>query len=250
MVNRLLQPPPQAKASASTGTLYLYDAIGSDGFTGIGQRDVVDALAQLRADGHQNLEVRISSPGGSVFEGLAIYRAISEWPGKKTACVDGLAASAASFIMLACDKVTAAPEAMMMIHEAWGFGVGNASDLEATAALLRKANDSIVGIYSTRTKMDPDQAREYMAAETWFTAQQAADAGLITAVTQDEREPVSALSDGASQVVASFKHTPQPVRALVKPANLRALEMRLLREKLSKATGGRGAPATAGSRRT
>lgn len=240
MTNRLLQPPPQAKAAPSTGTLYLYDSIGSDGMSGIGAKDVVDALAQLRADGHTSLDVRISSPGGSVFDGLAIYRAISEWKGKKTCMVDSLAASAASFIMLACDRVVAAPEAMVMVHEAHGIAIGNASELEATAALLRKANDSIVGIYSTRTKMDPEQARAYMAAETWFTAQQAVDAGLISAVLEDARAPVTAVSDGASAVLNTFKHTPQSMRALAKPEALLRLEMRLLREKLSKAGVGRG----------
>ena len=75
MTNRLLQPPPQARASSTTGTLYLYDAIGSDGFSGIGEKDVVEALAQLRADGHSDLEVRISSPGGSVFAGFTGNRA-------------------------------------------------------------------------------------------------------------------------------------------------------------------------------
>lgn len=235
-MNRLLQPPPQARAAPSTGTLYLYDAIGSDGFTGVGEKDVVEALSQLRAAGHSDLEVRVSSPGGSVFAGLAIYRAISEWKGKKTCMVDSLAASAASFIMLACDKVYAAPSAMVMVHEAQGVAFGRAEDMEATAALLRKANESIVGIYSTRTKMDPDQARAYMAAETWFTAQQAADAGLITGVLEEDREPVSALSEGAAAVVAAFKNPPQQLRKLVMPDALVRLEMRLLREKLSKAT--------------
>jgi ATP-dependent Clp protease protease subunit len=241
VTNRLLQPPPQARASSSTGTLYLYDSIGSDGFTGIGAKDVVDALAQLRAAGHQNLDVRISSPGGSVFDGLAIYRAISEWKGKKTCMVDSLAASAASFVMLACDKVIAAPEAMVMIHEAHGISVGNAAELEATAALLRKANDSIVNIYATRTKMGPDEARAFMADETWFTAQQAADVGLISGVLEETREPVSALSDGAAAILNTFKNTPQTMRALAKPEALLRLEMRLLRERLSKAGVGRGA---------
>lgn len=240
VTNRLLQPPPQAKASPSTGTLYLYDAIGSDGYSGVGEKDVVEALAQLRSDGHSDLEVRISSPGGSVFAGLAIYRAISEWKGKKTAVVDSLAASAASFIMLACDRVHIAPQAMVMVHEAHGIAIGNASDLEATAALLRKANESIVGIYSTRTKMDPDQARAYMAEETWFTADQAMAAGLVSAVLEDERAPVSQLSEGAAAVVAKFKHAPQQIRQLSKPEALIRLEMRLLREKLSKASVGRG----------
>lgn len=239
-VNRLLHPPPQARASSSTGTLYLYDAIGSDGMTGIGERDVVEALAQLRSAGHSDLEVRVSSPGGSVFAGLAIYRAISEWKGKKTCMVDSLAASAASFIMLACDKVLIAPQALVMVHEAAGIAIGNAADMEATAALLRKANDSIVGIYSTRTKMDPDQARAYMSAETWFSAQDAVAAGLATAVLEDERAPVSAMSETAAAVLNTFKNPPPEVRRLAQPEALLRLEMRLLREKLSKANGGRG----------
>ncbi|MCK8289351.1 ATP-dependent Clp protease proteolytic subunit, partial [Erwinia amylovora] len=88
---------------------------------------------------------------------LAIYRAIAEWKGKKTCMVDSLAASAASFIMLACDKVLIAPQAMVMVHEAATPGGWTAGEHRALADLLDKANDSIVGIYSTRTKMDPEQ---------------------------------------------------------------------------------------------
>lgn len=249
-MNRLLQPPPQAKAAPSTGTLYLYDAIGSDGMSGVGARDVVEALAQLRAAGHSDLEVRISSPGGSVFAGLAIYRAIAEWKGKKTCMVDSLAASAASFIMLACDKVLIAPQAMVMVHEAATPGGWTAGEHRALADLLDKANDSIVGIYSTRTKMDPEQARSYMAAETWFNAQDAVAAGLATAVIEDDRAPVSAMTDSASAVMATFKNAPPEFKRLAMPDALVRLEMRLLKDKLSRASARGVVTGSAGPRST
>lgn len=167
---------PQARAAPKKGCLYLYDAIGDDGMGGgITAIQVVDALKELKASGHKELEVRISSPGGSVFDGIAMYRAISEWDGPKVAIVDGLAASAASFVMLAADKVQAGAEAMIMVHEAWGglFAAGTADEIvaaaEALAAPLRKANDSIVAIYVQRTGLDEKKCRSLMAAETWMT---------------------------------------------------------------------------------
>ena len=236
---------PQAKAKPGKGTLYLYDAIGSDGMGGgISALQVVDALKELRAAGHKELEVRVSSPGGSVFDGMAMYRAISEWDGPKTAIVDGLAASAASFVMLAADKVVAGPESMVMIHEAWGglFTAGTADQIvEAAAALavpLRKANDSIVAIYVKRTGMDEKKCRALMAAETWMTGAEAKANGFVSEVLEDERATVgaAALSDAAAAIVAKFKNPPEPLRAMGKAGVVERMEARLLFHRVAQAT--------------
>jgi ATP-dependent Clp protease protease subunit len=243
-VNPLLVNP-QAKAKPGKGTLYLYDAIGSDGMGGgITALQVVDALKELRSSGHRELEVRVSSPGGSVFDGLAMYRAISEWEGPKTAVVDGLAASAASFVMLAADKVQAGAESMVMVHEAWGalFAAGTAdqivADAQALAEPLRKANDSIVSIYVQRTGLDEKKCRALMSAETWMTGTEAKAAGFVSEVLVDERETVgaSALSDAAAAIVAKFKNPPEPLRAMGRAGVVERMEARLLFHRVAQAT--------------
>ena len=234
---------PQAKAKPGKGTLYLYDAIGSDGFGGgISAIQVVDALKELRAGGHRELEVRISSPGGSVFDGMAMYRAISEWDGPKTAVVDGLAASAASFVMLAADKVQAGAEAMVMVHEAWGglFAAGTADEIvaaaQALAEPLRKANEAIVSIYASRTGLDEKKCRALMAAETWMTGTEAKAAGFVSEVLQDERAKVGTVTDSAAAIIAKFKNAPEPLRAMGKSGVVERMEARLLFHRVAEAT--------------
>jgi ATP-dependent Clp protease protease subunit len=246
-VNPLLVNP-QARAAPKKGCLYLYDAIGEDGMGGgITAIQVVDALKELKASGSKELEVRISSPGGSVFDGIAMYRAISEWEGPKTAIVDGLAASAASFVMLAADKVQAGAEAMVMVHEAWGglFAAGTADEIvaaaEALAAPLRKANESIVAIYTQRTGMDEKKCRALMAAETWMTGAEAKAAGFVSEVLQDERATVGTVSQSAAAIISKFKNAPAPIAALASSQVVRDLEARLLWSRVSRAQAGKGA---------
>jgi ATP-dependent Clp protease protease subunit len=253
-VNALLVSP-QARAAPKKGCLYLYDAIGSDGMGGgITAIQVVDALKELKGSGHRDLEVRISSPGGSVFDGIAMYRAISEWDGPKTAIVDGLAASAASFVMLAADKVQAGAEAMVMVHEAWGglFAAGTADEIvaaaEELAAPLRKANDSIVAIYMQRTGLDEKKCRALMAAETWMTGAEAKAAGFVSEVLQDERATVGTVTDSAAAIIAKFKNAPAPVAALGKSGAVERMEARLLFHRVAQATAAKGvAPGSPGS---
>ena len=238
---------PQARAAPKKGTLYLYDAIGSDGYGGgITAIQVVDALKELKAAGHRELEVRISSPGGSVFDGMAMYQAISEWDGPKTSVVAGLAASAASFVMLAADKVVAGPESIVMIHEAWGglFTAGTADQiLEAATALavpLRKANDAIVGIYTKRTGLDEEKCRAMMTAETWMSGAEAKAAGFLSEVTEDEREQIGAVTDSAAAIISNFKHAPAQVAAMGNAQVIRNMEARLLWSRVTQAQAGKG----------
>jgi ATP-dependent Clp protease protease subunit len=237
-VKNSLLANPRAKAKATKGTLYLYDAIGDDGWGGgISASQVVDALKELKTAGHSELEVRISSPGGSVFDGIAMYRAISEWDGPKTAIVDGLAASAASFVMLAADKVQAGAEAMIMVHEAWGglFASGTADDIiaaaEALATPLRKANDSIVSIYVQRTGLDEKKCRALMAAETWMTGEEAKAEGFVSEVLVDDRETVGAgnVTESAAAIIATFKNAPAAVKSLLRSPAVMDMEARQAR---------------------
>lgn len=172
----------EVKAAVSGQTdIMLYDEIG---FWGITAKDFNSVLASITTP---SIRVRINSPGGDVFDGLAIYSALKEHPSKITCQVDGIAASAASFIALAADNVVMAENALMMIHPAWGMAIGNKSDMLETATILEKIDTQLCDIYSAKCKKSKNEVAAMMDGEgkndgTWFTAQEAMDYGLIDSV--------------------------------------------------------------------
>jgi ATP-dependent Clp endopeptidase proteolytic subunit ClpP len=161
---------------STTAELYIYDEIGYWGVT------ASDLIADLQKLDGKDLTVHVNSPGGEVFDGLAIYQALKSYGGDVTVIVDALAASAASFIAQAGDKVIMAPKATMMIHDGHSLAIGNAKDLRDTADLLDKASDNIASIYADRSGQPLEFWRDQMKAETWYTAQEAVDAGLADEV--------------------------------------------------------------------
>ncbi|PXY27427.1 head maturation protease, ClpP-related [Prauserella muralis] len=163
-----------------TPELVIYDEIW---FLGVSAQDVADQLAGHRGD----LHVRINSPGGDVFDGYAIYNLLAEIDGEVTVTVDGLAASAASFIAMAGDKVRMQLASQMMIHEASGFCYGNAQDMTEMADTLNVISDTIAGLYAERTGSDAEGWRTAMRAETWYSPQEAVDAGLADEIVQRQR---------------------------------------------------------------
>lgn len=154
--------------------IYLYDEIGPAYYGLLDAKWMVDELAKA---GGQDIELRINSPGGSVFDGQAMYTALAGYGGKVTAHVDSIAASAASFVAMAAGKIQIAENAMVMIHNACGFAMGDAGDMRQTADLLDKIDAGLVAQYAARTKQTEEQIREWMAAETWMDAKEAVDRG-------------------------------------------------------------------------
>jgi ATP-dependent protease ClpP protease subunit len=166
------RPRLQIRAQADAASeLLIYDEIG---WFGVWAQDVVDALDGITGD----LHVRINSPGGDVFDGIAIHNALAGHPGNVTVTVDGLAASAASFIAQAGDTITMNRGAQMMIHDAWGVCMGNAADMTEMAGLLDRLSDTIAGIYADRASGDVADWRTSMRAESWYNASEAIAAGL------------------------------------------------------------------------
>ncbi len=166
----------QARAGADgADVLYIYDEIG---FFGVTAKDVVRALSTCTADA---LEVHVNSPGGDVFDGIAIYNAIKEHGARVTTICDGIAASAASFIFQAGERRVMTRNAMLMIHDAWGMCVGPADDMRKFADMLDKASDNIADIYAQASgKRDADHFRAQMREEAWLNADEAIEAGLAT----------------------------------------------------------------------
>jgi ATP-dependent protease ClpP protease subunit len=152
--------------------LHIYDEIG---FWGVCAEDFVATLNEIRAP---ELTLRINSPGGEVFEGLVIYNALLDHPSVVNVVVDGMAASAASFVAQAGDHVTMNRGAQMMIHDASGICIGNAGDMDTMRDLLDKLSGEIAGIYAARAGGDREEWRERMRGEMWLTASEAVDTGL------------------------------------------------------------------------
>ncbi|MGA8172314.1 MAG: head maturation protease, ClpP-related [Methylocystis sp.] len=160
-------------------TLYVYGTIGGWDYDGntVTASKMVKAIAGLKATKDSTLHMRFNSPGGDVFEARAIKTAVEQFPGRTIAHVDALAASAASFLMLGADEVEIAPGAMVMIHNPWGVGVGDAAEMRRTAALLDAVGDDIAKDYKGKTKIATRDIKAMMDAETWMSADEAVDKG-------------------------------------------------------------------------
>lgn len=164
-------------ADGDVATLDIYDEIGFWGVT------AADFSRQLKAISAPTLTVHINSPGGDVFDGVAILNMLRSHPASKHVIVDGLAASAASFIAMAGSTVTMMPNSMLMIHDASGGCMGNAAEMKQMADLLDKVSDNIASIYAAKTKTGTvADWRGVMQDEQWYTADEAVEAGLADRV--------------------------------------------------------------------
>jgi ATP-dependent Clp protease, protease subunit len=181
MKNKLIQmlqananrPKPPSNASTATD-IYLYDVIGD--WYGITASDFVDAV---RGADSGAFTLHINCPGGDVFDGRAIATTIKSHPAKVTAVIEGVCASAATYIALAADEVKMADGAQFMIHNAWTLALGNADDMESTASLLRKVDSSILDDYVAKTGKEREEIAAAMAAETWYDAKEAKEFGFV-----------------------------------------------------------------------
>lgn len=158
-------------------TLYIYDIIGAGFFEeGVTAKSVRDELSKM--DKTQRLTVRINSPGGSVFDGVAIRAQLEQWAAGVDVKVDGIAASAASYIATAGDSVAMAEGSMLMVHDPWTFAIGNAAEMQKAAATLDKIADSMVGAYAKKSGKSNEEVRQTMKDETWLSADEAIAYGL------------------------------------------------------------------------
>lgn len=164
-----------------------------------------------------NITVRINSPGGDVFAGVAIYNMLAEHSGEVTVKVDGLAASIASLIAMAGDKIVMLPGSMMMVHQPWTFAAGNADDLEEVIESLKKIGESMTPIYATRTGLSEERVNELLKAETWMTANDAVELGFA----DEAVEAKTTISDSIKNALAFAGDVKaavmQPVMSMNKP---------------------------------
>ncbi|MFG3702389.1 head maturation protease, ClpP-related [Micromonospora sp. NPDC047620] len=172
---------PASDVSDGVATLRLYDPIDSWGdFWGVSAKEFVRALDEI-PDVHE-IRLHINSPGGEVWEGIAILNALRNHPARVVAVVDGLAASAASFIATGADEVVMGRNTELMIHDAWGLAIGNAADMRDLASRLDKISDNIASVYAAKAGGTVESWRAAMLAETWYSAEEAVAAGLADRV--------------------------------------------------------------------
>jgi len=193
-----------------TTIIDIYDEIG---WFGTGAADFVRDLRQVATP---KIELHINSPGGDVFDAVAIYTSLRQHKAQVHVIVDSLAASAASFIAMAGDKITAMANAMMMIHDPLGLVIGNAADMRELADLLDKHGDNIAAIYAGRAGGKVEDWRAAMLAETWYLADEAYAAGLVDEVDDADGRPIEDAWDltvftRAEPSVAAVATEPPPV---------------------------------------
>ena len=206
-----------AKSKSDPTKVYIYDEIG---FWGTNAKDFAALLNEIDSD---KIEVHLNSPGGSVFDGLAIHASLKSHKAHVTAIVDGLAASAASFILQAADHRVSTRNAQVMIHDASAYAGGNAEQMRKAADLLDRVSDNIADIYAVRSGQGTVTSwRDIMrAGDEWYSGNEALDAGLIDEVIDnpeedDETEDSLKNSWSTEEVEAFLKTPPQKLAASAK----------------------------------
>jgi ATP-dependent Clp protease protease subunit len=184
--NRAKAPKPiQMSVSGDETTIYIYDAIVSDDISaewwgGVSAQTLVPQIRSIKGG---TIHLHINSPGGDVFAAQAICQAIRDTAAKVIAHVDGFAASAATVIATAADEIQISEGGMYMVHCGWTMAMGNALDMRATADLLDKVDSTICAQYARKTGKSNEDVLAIMQAETWYTAQEAIDAGFIDSIS-------------------------------------------------------------------
>lgn len=225
------------------GSLYIYDEIMPEWWPaewgGLKASTVVKALEDLR--GVKTLNVYINSPGGDVFGGKAILTNLQRFEGEKVVHVDGIAASAATFIAMAGDRIVTASHANWMIHEASSMAFGRAEDMRAQAEVLDLANRDMAELYAKQTGKSVDEMLEAMAAETWFSAAEALDFGLTDEVYEPEK-------DEEKDAKATAARSPLVAAALSTEEQTRFARAGRRVQEFTKSRGASPAPARPASR--
>lgn len=202
MENRSTRSWFHARAvAAGEAEISIYDEIGLWGVTAKDFRDSLDALGDV-----QRIALRINSPGGDVFDGLAIYNMLRRHGAIITATIDGVAASMASVIAMAGDTVTMPENSMLMIHDPSGAVIGTSKDMRELADALDKIKEGLVGAYASKSGLSRGQIAELMADETWLTAKEAVELGFADGIEAPVR--MAARFD-----LSRFRHPPSELSA-------------------------------------
>jgi len=192
-----------------TREMFVYGQIGPADWGFIAADSIVEALGML---GDGPISVRVNSPGGSVDEAVAAVENLRRHSGEVTVSVDALAASAATLFLVSGFKVTAAPRAMVMIHQPHTIAIGDAAAMRKTADILDKYSETLVDAYAAKMDASREEILAMVASETWFTAKEAMAIGLVDEVVDIKDAPKAMAS------ASMFRHPPQELFDAAKPA--------------------------------
>lgn len=176
----------KAELNGDTTEITIYGDIG-DSWWGesVSANDIKNALKNVETD---TITIRLNSPGGDAFDGIAIYNQLKNHNAKVIAYIDGLAASAASIIAMAADEIIMNTGSMLMIHEASTFTWGTKADIKKTMNALEGIDESIADIYMTRFSGERDELNTMVEDETWFTANTAVEVGLADKTNENTND--------------------------------------------------------------
>src|SRR4051812_10521121 len=175
---------PLAAVADDANTVTIYDVIGEDMWTG-GGFTAKRMSGALRAIGKNDVSVKINSPGGDMFEGIAIYNLLREHPAKVTVDVMGWSASAASIIQMAGDEIRMGLGTFVMVHNAWGVVVGNRHDMQDASKLFEGFDGAIADIYEARTGLKRAEVQQLMDAETFMGPTEAVKKGFADSIAEN-----------------------------------------------------------------
>lgn len=215
---------PLAAEADDPNTIAIFDVIGEDYWSG-GGFTAKRMAGALRAIGKNPVTVKINSPGGDMFEGIAIYNLLREHPAKVTVDVMGWAASAASIIAMAGDEIRMGLGTFMMVHNAWGMVIGNRHDMREASDLFEGFDSAIVDIYAARTSLDRKAIEKLMDAETFMGPSEAVEKGFADSIADDlKADDASAAKNIDSRLMARR----QTEAALAKAGYPRSLRSEML----------------------
>ncbi len=202
----------RAAAPKADGVIEMYDVIGYDPWDGGGitAKGVSD---QLRAMRGQPVEVRLNSPGGDMFEGIAVYNVLREHDAEITIKVMGMAASAASIIAMAGDRIEVGAASFIMIHNCWVLAIGNRLDLAETAAWLEPFDQAMADVYAARTGQPAAKIAEWMSAETYMSGTVAMERGFADALLPADQAVPDAKAKASAGDIASVRGTEHALMA-------------------------------------
>lgn len=197
------------KAGANqSAEIWIYDEIGG---WGISARQFASELKSLGDIRH--ITLRIHSPGGDVFEGMAIYNLLSQHPAQITVKIDGLAASMGSVIAMVGDDVQIPENAMIMVHKPWGIQGGDAEDMRRYAELLDKVEGTLISAYTKKTGKSAEEIASLLETETWMGGAEAVEAGFADTLLS----PLEAAACFNSHRLTDFEKMPEAIKTLMTP---------------------------------
>jgi ATP-dependent Clp protease protease subunit len=238
------------------GELYVYQQIGAtyfgDGLTGDSVRQALDAMKGVKA-----LNVYINSEGGDVFEAKAIFSQLQRFEAAKTVYIDGIAASAATFIAMAGDTIVNSPVATWMVHNPWTVAVGSADEMRKTADVLDLEAKTLAETYAKKTGASVEDMLALMSTETWMGAQDAVAQGFADKVSDpdndddengDDDEDGDGQKNATTRLIAAAYHTERIIKSLTPADRMSARVVASSQMRLKNSAGQPANPRTPASR--